>query len=69
MIPSDKELIKIGLGISINDLVIAIDKQASRFGQVNGLYHAYELKKLLDVFIDLKTRYENEYPDNDEIPF
>lgn len=69
MIPSDKELMRIGLNVSINDLVIAIDRQAYRFSQANDLYNAYELKKLLEVFIDLKKRYEMEYPDNDEIPF
>ena len=69
VIPSDKELMRIGLNVSINDISIVINSSRLRFGQANDLYNAYELKKLLDTFIYLKKRYEIEYPDNDEIPF
>ena len=57
MIPSDKELIKIGLKAEIDRLGMEVEELCDN-SISRSLYFAMNLKEVLDLFIDLKKRYE-----------
>lgn len=69
MIVSDRELILRGLKSAMSDTINIINDEHKMFNSYRELYNAMELKKALDLFIELKIRQETEYPENDEIPF
>lgn len=69
MKPSDKDLIKLGLTTAIGDALDLVNIQYTMFNDYNCLYHATELKQALELYIELKTRQDTDYPEADEIPF